>query len=624
MPNNTGKHSVLKSKVKSNSGQHGLPPKSASKASRREKSPGETLPSVDSANSGSTFESTSSQFQMMNITVSVNLLEGLIMESKGRFVEHNRNHTISHNSHSSQNRLPVTAIVSFLKNVSSCQTIATHLPSLPIGAPSYSERSKEYNFIARWPVDFDPDGDALSTLKISRLMRRDFIPIEHYAADSNDLKLGFVAEEIELVISLMQGSEMLTLGKANLVITGEENQEMVVDLPVNNMKSHEKENKEKLRQRSPSPFRRSASPFRRNTTKQATKNSKALKRVSFTGDPKKRYRLSEHAVVRVQVQVIPQFETAQDDDLEFESNENLSNNHDSRNINQYEQQRTNQSIPSTISRLNAISMEENIPRRGRSGSRGRRESNYGKSIHKPADYYGRDVPAPAPSPALVPTHIATKIRSKQNPITTKNWSPESTLQLQPLSNSLGTGFKSVPKVITPRTKHQVERFHAHHYSNRGQSKEAYRKKLKSYAGHQIRSKDQNDGKRTLVPRLHAQQAHLQQVASPSEKVANWLFSWGGEEEHVVGRERSTHHMSLYERYGMYGNKNDKMRDGSSMSMGESDEDDKHHSSSFDNTESSDEDTTYDKTPNQTPMRRGRSPTPMRRGRSPRRRDSFEN
>jgi hypothetical protein len=526
---------------------------------------------------------------MMNVTVSVNLLEGLVMESKGRFVEHTRNHITSSNS------LPVTAVVSFLKNVSSCQTIATHVPSLPIGAPSSSEGKKEHNFMARWPVDFDPDGDALSTLKISRLMRKELVPIDH---QNNELKLGFVAEEIELIISLMQGSEMLTLGKANLVITGEETQEMVIDLPVQMTKrNHDKENKEKIRRRSPSPFRRSASPFRRNSTKQVPKSTKVLKPVSFSGDSKRRYKLSEHAIIRVQVQVFPHYETAQYDDLEFEPNENLYNKQNTRNTHQFERQRTNQSISSTISKFNAIDMEDNISRKRSSSSKVK--SNYGKFIHKPVDYYG-DAPAPAP----VPVHTITTVRSKQSPRTTKTWSPEPVLNT--LSNSLGSGYHHpVPKVVTPRTKYRADRLTAQKYSNRAQSKEAYRKKLQTYSGYPTRNKDDYDGKRTLVSRPPGQQVPLQQVPSPSEKVANWLFSWGGEEE-PSGRERSTRQKNLHEKYETYDRKKHQTKDDSFMCMEDSDEDD-NDSSSSDSTEGSDEDTTYNRFPTQTEERRGRSP-----------------
>ena len=83
----------------------------------------------------------------------------------------------TYNSNSKSNQiigaLPVTTFVSCKKNVSNTRTIATHVPSLPLSKPSSSQGGKHHHFLVRWPADFDPHGDALSTFKLSRLMKKE-------------------------------------------------------------------------------------------------------------------------------------------------------------------------------------------------------------------------------------------------------------------------------------------------------------------------------------------------------------------------------------------------------------------------------------------------------------------
>ena len=236
-----------------------------------------------------------SPFQMMDIVVSVDILEGLIMELK------DKNQSLASFESSSQSSriigtLPVTTFVSCKKNVSSTRTIATHVPSLPLNKPSSSHGGKHHHFLVRWPADYDPHGDALSTFKLSRLMKKESTIIHR-----GSLGFGYIPEEIELTIGLMRGSEMLTLGMANLVITGEETEEMIIDLPINVSKGAVKESK-KTSKRSPSPLRKLRSPQKTGV--------KILKPKAFSGDPKRKYRLSEQSMIRLQVKITPQYKSA--------------------------------------------------------------------------------------------------------------------------------------------------------------------------------------------------------------------------------------------------------------------------------------------------------------------------
>ncbi len=231
-----------------------------------------------------------SPFQMMDIVVSVDIMEGLVMEFKdkqGSYDSFNSNATSSQIMGS----LPVTTFVSCKKNVSSTRTISTNVPSLPLSKPSSSHGGKHHHFLVRWPADFDPHGDALSTFKLTRLMKKESVGSKHNAA----FGFGYVPEEIELTIGLMRGSEMLTLGLANLVITGEETEEMIIDLPINISKEAVKESKNN--RRSASPLRKLRSP--------AKSSLKVLKPKAFPSDPKRKFRLSEQSMIRLQVKITP-------------------------------------------------------------------------------------------------------------------------------------------------------------------------------------------------------------------------------------------------------------------------------------------------------------------------------
>jgi hypothetical protein len=268
---------------------YSLPPRASSRPQRNTlASPEAHVSSMDSVVS-----SADSPFQMMDIVVSVDIMEGLVMELKDKHMQ-NETYQSSSKSHQQMSGLPVTTFVSCKKNVSRTRTISTHVPSLPLSKPSSSHGGKHHHFLVRWPADFDPYGDALSTFKLSRLMKKESSGPNH----NSPFGFGYIPEEIELTIGLVRGSEMLTLGLANLVITGEETEEMIIDLPINITKEAVKDTKS--RRRSPSPLRKLRSP---------TKSSiKVLKPAAFPSDPKRKYRLSDQSMIRLQVKITPKSE----------------------------------------------------------------------------------------------------------------------------------------------------------------------------------------------------------------------------------------------------------------------------------------------------------------------------
>lgn len=268
---------------------YGRPPRSASKGTKNSSSP---VPPVviDRSRSHQSSSSYSYDFQMMDVLIGIDIMEGLVMECARNKGE------------SPLGSTQINAIVSCNKNVSRSRQIATHVPSLPLTVPVASFGDKVHNFLVRWPADFDPHGDALSTFKLSKLMKRDA-----FYADAPGLNTGFVPDEIELSIGLMRGSEILTLGKTKLIVTGNEVDEMIIDLPISNEKEVVKN-----KTRDPSPLKRTSSKVFGKSTKNTTKT---LKPLSFPSDKSRKFHLTDNAMIRLRVQLFPRQESGSSFDM---------------------------------------------------------------------------------------------------------------------------------------------------------------------------------------------------------------------------------------------------------------------------------------------------------------------
>lgn len=241
--------------------------------------------------------SKSASFQMMNVSISVDIMEGLSMEcgksSKGQ---------------GPLGSMPVNAYISCMKNVSKSRQIATHVPSLPLTVSAANFGDKLHNFLVRWPADFDPHGDALSTFKLSRLMKKDSYC--DYDSYGSGIQSGFVPQEIELSIGIMRSSEMMKLGKANLIITGNETEELYIDIPI--VAEKESAGKSKVDGTSPSPLKRSSSKL----FGKSRKEKGPMKPQSFAADSRRKYFFNEHSMIRLQVQISP--DTDESDENSFD------------------------------------------------------------------------------------------------------------------------------------------------------------------------------------------------------------------------------------------------------------------------------------------------------------------
>ena len=240
-------------------------------------------------------ENNNAKFELMNIKIVVYGLSGLICEQqeekkKQKFGKGIISSTamgmarrdmkpIGH-SHatSSQNQTEgiTTAVVSCEKSGTNSKiSFETYLPSLPLGNPIATNLYK-VRYAAVWPseqsvLQQDECSKDRSTFTFTRCMKESsFIP--GVGARSN-----YCHETIELGINLNRGTELIRLGTATIVVNGEEEGEVQMNVP--------------------------ATPFIFKTKKLKKKKNKYG---YFSNDSSRRFSLDNNSVLKVGVQVIPE------------------------------------------------------------------------------------------------------------------------------------------------------------------------------------------------------------------------------------------------------------------------------------------------------------------------------
>ena len=185
---------------------------------------------------------------------------------------------------------PTTAVVSFRKNAFSSHTsLETFLPSVPLSLPSSTIGNKA-RYGASWPSEQselvkDNTNIARSSFKLTRCMQQEaFVPGETRATAAGAVS-NYVHETLELRINLSRGTELVPLGSAAIVISGDEEGEVQMHVPTQAIKNKPKTTKLGRRFKS---------------------KPKGNKYGYFMSDPSRRYYLDDNATLRVGIQVIPQ------------------------------------------------------------------------------------------------------------------------------------------------------------------------------------------------------------------------------------------------------------------------------------------------------------------------------
>lgn len=176
---------------------------------------------------------------------------------------------------------PTTAVVSYRKKAYSSQTaLETFLPSIPLKYPTKSNGSK-YRYHASWPCEqtsLTKDESAIerSSFSFTRVMKQAaFVP-------GNVARSNYVHETLELRINLSRGTELIHLGAATVVFTGEEEGEVQMIIPAR-------------------PVAEKSKKLSKNKVK-----TKSNKYGFFSGDLTRRFFLSQNATLKIGVKAVPQ------------------------------------------------------------------------------------------------------------------------------------------------------------------------------------------------------------------------------------------------------------------------------------------------------------------------------
>ncbi len=189
-----------------------------------------------------------------------------------------------------------TALISCRKNAYSSQTwLESFLPSVPINYPMKSMGSK-YRYQASWPseqslLSRDDTAVARSSFMLTRCMKQEgFVP-------GTGIRSNYVHETLELRINLSRGTELLRLGTATLVLSGDEEGEVQMLLPAKPLDQKKQVNRNRVK-------------------------AKPNKYGYFSGDLTRRFFLDENSTLRVGIRVRPQDKPDMAGDRE--RNENIS------------------------------------------------------------------------------------------------------------------------------------------------------------------------------------------------------------------------------------------------------------------------------------------------------------
>lgn len=179
--------------------------------------------------------------------------------------------------------VPTTAVISYRKNAYSSQTsLETFLPSVPLNRPTDTTGST-CRYQASWPselssLEMDDSALARSSFKLTRCMKQGgYVPGSRIGSN-------YVPETLELRINLSRGTELLRLGTATFVISGDEEGEVQMLIPARGFEQTKKIKRKKIK---------------------ANPNLYGY----FSGDLTRRFFLDENSTLRVGIRVLAQVST---------------------------------------------------------------------------------------------------------------------------------------------------------------------------------------------------------------------------------------------------------------------------------------------------------------------------
>lgn len=263
-------------------------------------------------------------FRTTRVTVTVlGIMGGIKCETNGKTAKQ-----INHGNGRVLGDVPVIAVVTGFNQITPNQVSATHIPSMPLsGRNSTQESSRKHNLAAIWETDSDSLSEQQTQSTVSFKRRVKVMHIDTHL-DVQDNRCMYTAEKLTLVISLMRGAEMITLGTCLVHFTGTESKQIQISLPV-------KVTKEAVH--------KAVSLIKGTKMKKKLQKSdrrKVVKPVSFKGDPSRAYSLDEDASLSILLSSLYETNFTEDDmvsvsDLEVDSKLASRSSEDSEESNEF-------------------------------------------------------------------------------------------------------------------------------------------------------------------------------------------------------------------------------------------------------------------------------------------------
>jgi hypothetical protein len=241
-------------------------------------------------------------FDLMNITITIYSITGVLCEEKSvkkkkgkrkvslRLSKSKASTPASH-EHDVTSDFPTTVAASVKRNVINSQTlIETFFPSQPMGTKSIPGQTTTLSALWQMPTagpvanvetEQRVEEDALQLESSFQLLR---VMMKQPFKRGNKYVENYVHETVHIGINLCRGTELMELGVATLVVTGEEEGQAMMHVPA----------------------RPCADPgIRERGKKEKTTRRTKPKRTHFIGD-NRTFRLDENSALYVGIQVHPQ------------------------------------------------------------------------------------------------------------------------------------------------------------------------------------------------------------------------------------------------------------------------------------------------------------------------------
>ena len=241
-----------------------------------------------------------SEFDLMHIRITVFGLTGILVNRKddASSGKNKKDSSLDLSSASTVSEgpsplgdTPVYAVVSHKRNATSSATsISSHLPSNPL-ENSMCSFGNSHRYAASWPAHnsslIADENDECTPIDQSSLIMERVMMRELYNSISN-----FVHETVNLEINLKKGDEIIPVGIASLVISGDEDGPITMHLPAQAIRMKGKK----------------IVVAETVGNKKSKKNrffSKSAVKPFFPSDKAVEFSLDENAALRITVQVIP-------------------------------------------------------------------------------------------------------------------------------------------------------------------------------------------------------------------------------------------------------------------------------------------------------------------------------